>query len=53
MFDNAKLNKTDRIVKTVKLINLTIFSFPSHSLELNEAEQTFGVIKSKLTNTSV
>ena len=48
MFDNAKFHKKDRIVKTVKLLNWIVFTFPPYSPELNEAEHTFGVIKSKL-----
>ena len=49
MFDNAKFHKTDRIVKTVKLLNWIVFTFPPYSPELNEAEHTFEVIKSKLS----
>ena len=49
MFDNAKSHQTDRIVKTVKLQNWIIFTFPPYSPELNETEHTFGVIKSKLS----
>ena len=35
MFDNAKFNKTDRIVKTVKLLNWIVFTFQPYSSELN------------------
>ena len=49
MFDNAKFHKTDRIVKTVKFLNWIVYTFPPYSPKLNEAEHTFGVIKSKLS----
>ena len=32
-FDNAKFHKKDRIVKTVKLLNWIVFTFPSYSPE--------------------
>ena len=44
MFDNDKFKKkTDRIVKTVKLLNWIVFTCPPYSHELNEAEHRFGV----------
>ena len=44
MFDNPILNKTYRIVKSVKLLNWIVFTFQPYTPELNEAEHTFGVI---------
>ena len=47
MFDNTKFHKTEKnSKKKVKLLNWIEFKFPSYSHELNEAEHTFGVIKS-------
>ena len=43
--DNARIHKTDKIIKLIKENKLVVFTFPPYSPELNKIEHTFGVIK--------
>ena len=45
--DNAKINKTDKIIKLVKENKLIVFTFLFYSPQLNKIEHTFGTLKKK------
>ena len=40
--DNARIHKTDKIIKLIKENEWVVFTFPP---ELNKIEHTFGVLK--------
>ena len=46
--DNARIHKTDEIIKLIKENELVLFTFPPYSPELNKIEDTFGVLKNKI-----
>ena len=46
--DNARIHKTDKIIKLIKENECEVFTFPSYSPELNKIEHTFGVLKIKI-----
>ena len=43
--DNARIHKTDKIIKLIKENEWVVFTFPPYSPELNKIEHTFGVLK--------
>ena len=46
--DNARIHKTDKIIKLIKENEWAVFTFPPYSPELNKIEHTFGVLKNKI-----
>ena len=46
--DNARIHKTDKIIKLIKENEWVVFTFPPYSPELNKIEHTFGVLKNKI-----
>ena len=42
--DNARIHKTDKIVKLIKENKLIVFTFPPYSPQLNKIEHTFGTL---------
>ena len=47
--DNARIHKTDKIIKLVKENKLIVFTFPPYSSQLNKIEHTFGTLKNKIS----
>ena len=47
--DNARIHKTDKIIKLVKENKLIVFTFPPYSPQLNKIEHTFGTLKNKIS----
>ena len=43
--DNARIHKTNKIVKLIKDWRLVEFTIPSYSPELNKIEHTIGLLK--------
>ena len=48
MFDNASIHKTKEVKLLVKKLGWVVFTIPPYSLELNQIEHTFGILKSKM-----
>ena len=46
--DNARIHKTDKIIKLIKENEWVVFTFSPYSPELNKIEYTFGVLKNKI-----
>ena len=46
--DNARIHKTDKIIKLIKENEWVAFTFSPYSPELNKIEHTFGVLKNKI-----
>ena len=49
MMDNARIHKTNKVTKLIKDLKLIMFTIPPYSPELNKIENTFGIIKNKLS----
>ena len=47
--DNARIHKTNKIVKLIKENKLIVFTFPPYSPQLNKIEHTFGTLKNKIS----
>ena len=47
--DNARIHKTDKIIKLVKENKLIMLIFPPYSLQLNKIEHTLGTLKNKIS----
>ena len=47
--DNARIHKTDKIIKLIKENEWVVFTFPPYSPELNKIERTFGVLKNEIS----
>ena len=43
--NNARIHKTDKIIKLVKENKLFVFTFSPYSPQLNKIEHTFGTLK--------
>ena len=43
--DNARIHKTDKIIKLIKENEWVVLTFPPYSPELNKMVHTFGVLK--------
>ena len=46
--DNARIHKTDKIIKLIKENEWVVSTFPPYSPELNKIEHTFEVLKNKI-----
>ena len=49
MMDNARIHRTNKVTKLIKDLKLIVFTIPPYSPELNKIENTFGIIKNKLS----
>ena len=47
--DNARIHRTDKIVKMIKGHKLVVFTIPPYSPELNKIENTFGRLKNRIS----
>ena len=47
--DNARIHKTEKVIKLIKENNLILFAFPPYSPEQNKIENTFGRLKNRLS----
>ena len=47
--DNARIHKTEKVIKLIKENNLILFTFPPYTPELNKIENTFGRLKNRLS----
>ena len=47
--DNARIHRTDKIVKMIKEHKLVVFTIPPYSPELNKIENTFGRLKNRIS----
>ena len=43
--DNARIHRTDKIIKMLKDYKLVVFTIPLYYPELNKIENTFGRLK--------
>ena len=48
MFDNASIHKTKAVKQKIKKLKWVAFTIPPYSLELNQIEHTFGILKIKI-----
>ena len=49
IMDNARIHKTDKIVKLIKDWRLVVFTISPYSSELNKIEHTFGRLKNRIS----
>ena len=49
IMDNARIHRTNKVTKLIKDLKLKVFTIPPYSPELNKIENTFGIIKNKLS----
>ena len=49
MMDNAKIHRTEKVVKLIKEMSFIVFTIPPYSPELNKIENSFGRLKNKLS----
>ena len=49
MMDNAKIHRTEIVVKLIKEMSFIVFTIPPYSPELNKIENSFGRLKNKLS----
>ena len=49
LMDNARIHRTDKIVKMIKEHKLVVFTIPPYSPELNKIENTFGRLKNRIS----
>ena len=49
IMDNARIHRTNKVTKLIKDLKLIVFTIPPYSPELNKIENTFGIIKNKLS----
>ena len=47
--DNARIHRTDKIIKMLKDYKLVVFTIPPYSPELNKIENTFGRLKNRIS----
>ena len=52
IFDNASIHKTKEVKLLVKKLGWVVFKIPPYSPEINQIEQTFGILKSKMSKRS-
>ena len=49
MMDNARIHRTNEVTKLIKGLKLIVFTIPPYSPVLNKIENTFAIIKNKLS----
>ena len=49
IMDNARIHRTDKIIKMLKDNKLVVFTIPPYSPELNKIENTFGRLKNRIS----
>ena len=49
IMDNARIHKTEKIIKLIKEFKMVVFTIPPYSPELNRIEHTFGRLKNRIS----